>query len=162
MAFDAFERMVAFRYLRARRQEGFISVIAIFSLLGVMLGVATLIIVMSVMNGFRAELLHDILGFNAHLRVYPQGGSTKDFDKLAADIKSVPGVTAVQPLVEGEVLTGVEGHSAGAAVRGMRGSDLAATALLADHVQPASALADLKGDNVIVGSKLAEKLGVRP
>ncbi len=70
MIFSAFERMVAFRYLRARRQEGFVSVIAIFSLLGIALGVATLIIVMSVMNGFRAELLGRILGFNGHLSVY--------------------------------------------------------------------------------------------
>ena len=110
MAFDAFERMVAFRYLRARRHEAIISVIAIFSLLGVMLGVATLIIVMSVMNGFRAELLHDILGFNGHLGVYAARGNIRDFDKLAAELKSVPGVAGVRPLVEGEVLAGVQGR----------------------------------------------------
>jgi len=99
--------MVAFRYLRARRQEGFISVIAIFSLLGIMLGVATLIIVMSVMNGFHAELLREILGFNGHLGVVAtQGGpGLKNFDKLAADIKSVPGVVAVRQYAAGlEVL----------------------------------------------------------
>ena len=120
MAFDSFERMVAFRYLRARRQEGFISVIAIFSLLGIMLGVATLIIVMSVMNGFHAELLHEILGFNGHLGVVAtQGGpGLKDFDKLAADIKSVPGVVAVYPLVEGQVLASANGRSTGVMVRG--------------------------------------------
>jgi lipoprotein-releasing system permease protein len=162
MAFDSFERMVAFRYLRARRQEGFISVIAMFSLLGIMLGVATLIIVMSVMNGYRAELLHDVLGLNGHLGVYAARGSTKDFDKLAATIKSVPGVTAVQPVIEGQVLAGVQGRSAGATVRGMRGGDLAAISLLASHVQPAAVLADFAGDDVIVGSKLAFKLGLKP
>jgi lipoprotein-releasing system permease protein len=162
MAFDAFERMVAFRYLRARRQEGFISVIAIFSLLGVMLGVATLIIVMSVMNGFRAELLHDILGFNGHLGVYAARGNMRDFDKLAAELKGVPGVTAVRPLVEGEVLAGVQGRSAGAGVRGMRGADLQSISLLSGHVQPASALQDFTGDSLIIGSKLAFKLGLKP
>src|SRR5260221_1494595 len=100
MAFDTFERMVAFRYLRARRQEGFISVIAIFSLLGIMLGVATLIIVMSVMNGFHAELLREILGFNGHLGVVSTQGGLKNFDKLAADLKGVPVIVAVYPVVE--------------------------------------------------------------
>ena len=162
MIFAQFERMVAMRYLRARRQEGFISVIAAFSLLGIALGVATLIIVLSVMNGFRAELLHDILGFNGHLGVYAAQGSAKDFDNLAANIRSVPGVVAVQPLVEGQVLAGVQGHSSGAAIHGMRGSDLAAISLLASHVQPAAALSDFTGFNVIVGSKLAFKLGLKP
>jgi lipoprotein-releasing system permease protein len=74
MIFNAFERMVAMRYLRARRQEGFVSVIAGFSLLGIALGVATLIVVMSVMNGFRAELLGRILGLNGHMTIYGQGG----------------------------------------------------------------------------------------
>src|SRR6185312_8251539 len=147
MAFDAFERMVAFRYLRARRQEGFISVIAIFSLLGVMLGVATLIIVMSVMNGFRAELLHDILGFNGHLGVYAARGNMRDFDQLAAELTT---------------LAGVQGRSAGAAVRGMRAADLKTISLLSGHVQPASALDDFTGDNLIIGSKLAFKLGLKP
>ena len=86
--------MVAFRYLRARRQEGFISVIAGFSLLGIMLGVATLIIVMSVMNGFRAELLDKILGFNGDLSVLSaQATGLTDFDALAIKVLRVPGVT---------------------------------------------------------------------
>src|SRR5260370_13876377 len=101
MAFDTFERMVAFRYLRARRQEGFISVIAIFSLLGIMLGVATLIIVMSVMNGFHAELLREILGFNGHLGIVSTQGGLKNFDTLASDLKRVPVICAVYPLSEG-------------------------------------------------------------
>ena len=83
MIFGAFERMVAFRYLRARRAEGFISVIAIFSLLGIALGVATLIIVMSVMNGFRADLIGRILGLNGLLGVYGVAGPLTDFDAVA-------------------------------------------------------------------------------
>ncbi len=91
MIFGAFERMVAFRYLRARRQEGFVSVIAIFSLLGIALGVATLIIVMSVMNGFRNELVSRILGLNGHLSVYGETRQLPDFDAAAARVRKVPG-----------------------------------------------------------------------
>src|SRR3984893_12143016 len=102
MIFGPFERMVAFRYLRARRQEGFVSVIAIFSLLGIALGVATLIIVMSVMNGFRADLIGRILGLNGHLGVYAEAGALGDFDAMAAKIATVPGVVSATPLVEGQ------------------------------------------------------------
>src|SRR4029079_1506238 len=100
--FGAFERMVAFRYLRARRQEGFVSVIAIFSLLGIALGVATLIIVMSVMNGFREDLISRILGLNGHLGVYAASGTMPNFDAEAKKARQVPGVTEVTPLVEGQ------------------------------------------------------------
>jgi hypothetical protein len=96
----AFERMVAFRYLRARRQERFVSVIAIFSLLGIALGVATLIIVMSVMNGFRAALLSSILGLNGDLGVYAAKGPLADFNQLAQRVEKVPGVTGAVPVVE--------------------------------------------------------------
>ncbi|MFN3077393.1 MAG: lipoprotein-releasing system transmembrane subunit LolC, partial [Alphaproteobacteria bacterium] len=81
--FSPFERMVAFRYLRARRKEGFVSVIAGFSLLGIALGVATLIIVMAVMNGFRHELLGRILGLNGHLGIYGLSNRMTQFDPLA-------------------------------------------------------------------------------
>src|SRR5271165_7485101 len=97
--FNAFERAVAGRYLRARRGERFVSVIAGFSLVGIALGVATLIIVMSVMGGFRVELMSRILGFNGHLGVYGQGASLTDFDAVAAKIRAVPGVIAAVPVV---------------------------------------------------------------
>src|SRR6266849_3592809 len=92
--FNPFERMVAFRYLRARRQEGFVSVIAIFSLLGIALGVATLIIVMSVMNGFRAELLGRILGINGHMAVFSNTGELTGFDAMAQRLKREKGIIA--------------------------------------------------------------------
>jgi lipoprotein-releasing system permease protein len=161
MAFDTFERMVAFRYLRARRQEGFISVIAIFSLLGIMLGVATLIIVMSVMNGFRAELLRQILGLNGHLGVYAAQGRIPNFDQLAERIKEVPGVLAVHPMIEGQVLANANGRSTGIGVRGLRESDLGNEPSLAKHV-PAAELQQFKDDNLLVGSKLAFRLGIKP
>src|ERR1700742_4424100 len=114
--FSPFERMVAMRYLRARRKEGFISVIAGFSLLGIALGVATLIIVMSVMNGFREEFLGKILGVNGHLNVYGVSHALTDYDALKGKIALVPGVVAVHPLVEGQVLVSSPGHAIGALV----------------------------------------------
>jgi lipoprotein-releasing system permease protein len=160
MAFDAFERMVAFRYLRARRQEGFISVIAIFSLLGIMLGVATLIIVMSVMNGFRVELLGRIIGLNGHLSVFASQGSMTGYDALAERVKQVPGVLAVHPLIEGQVLASANGRNTGAAVRGMSERDLAGEALLAHHIV-AGSLDEFTGNTVMIGDKLAFRLGIK-
>jgi lipoprotein-releasing system permease protein len=157
--FGAFERMVAFRYLRARRQEGFVSVIAIFSLLGIALGVATLIIVMSVMNGFRADLLGRILGLNGHLGVYAQSGPLGDFDAAAAKVSQVPGVTGVTPLIEGQVMATSEIGAAGALVRGIRPEDLRRRPLVADHMVQGS-LADFEDDGVAVGARLARRLGV--
>ena len=159
MIFGAFERMVAFRYLRARRQEGFVSVIAIFSLLGIALGVATLIIVMSVMNGFRADLLGRILGLNGHLGVYAQTGPLGDFDAAAAKVSQVAGVTAVTPLIEGQVMATSEIGAAGALVRGIRPEDLRRRPLVADHIVQGS-LADFEDDGVAVGARLARRLGV--
>src|SRR5277367_5829683 len=125
MVFSAFERMVAMRYLRARRQEGFISVIAGFSLLGIALGVATLIIVMSVMNGFRAELLGRILGLNGHIGVYSVAtGGLGDYDSLAQRLQKVPGVVSVTPTIQGQVMvTSNRGEASGAMVRGVAPSD---------------------------------------
>jgi lipoprotein-releasing system permease protein len=157
--FNAFERMVAFRYLRARRQEGFVSVIAIFSLLGIALGVATLIIVMSVMNGFRADLLARILGLNGDLGVYAASGGLADFDTAAQKVREVSGVTRVTPLVEGQVMATSDAGAAGALVRGVRPDDLRSLPLLADHIVQGS-LADFGDDGVAVGDRLARRLGI--
>src|SRR6185295_11950653 len=130
--FSAFERLVAMRYLRARRQEGFISVIAVFSLLGIALGVATLIIVMSVMNGFRHELMGRILGLNGHLSVQALGGGPlTDFDALVTKIKGVDHVISATPTVEGQVLATGPNRASGAVVRGVRPADLSARTLVA-------------------------------
>ncbi|MBV9686185.1 MAG: lipoprotein-releasing ABC transporter permease subunit [Alphaproteobacteria bacterium] len=159
MIFNAFERMVAFRYLRARRQEGFVSVIAIFSLLGIALGVATLIIVMSVMNGFRADLLARILGLNGDLGVYALSGGLGDFDAAAQKVRDMPGVTRVTPIVEGQVMATSETGAAGALVRGIRPDDLRSLPLLANHIIQGS-LADFSDDGVAVGDRLARRLGL--
>jgi lipoprotein-releasing system permease protein len=161
MAFGAFERMVAFRYLRARRQEGFVSVIAIFSLLGIALGVATLIIVMSVMNGFRAEFVGRIIGINGHLGIISSAGPIANFDELDAKIRQIPGVVSVRPIVEGTVLASTPRTSSGALVRGMRVDDIESQPLLARGIAQ-SALADFNDDSVILGTRLALRFGLRP
>src|ERR1700751_4415555 len=115
--FGPLERLIAFRYLRARRQEGFISVIAIFSLTGIALGVATLIVTMAVMNGFRAELLGRILGFNGHINIYAQQGALTNYDDLAAQIKKLPGIVSVTPTIQGQVMATAGAQSSGALVR---------------------------------------------
>src|SRR4051812_36541157 len=157
--FGPFERMVAFRYLRARRQEGFVSVIAIFSLLGIALGVATLIIVMSVMNGFRTELVGRILGLNGHLAVYGETNQLKDFDAVAAKVRQVQGVASATPLIEGQVMATSQSGAAGALVRGIRPDDIRARKLIADNIV-AGSLAEFDDDGIAVGSRLARRLGL--
>jgi lipoprotein-releasing system permease protein len=160
MAFNAFERMVALRYLRARRQEGFISVIAGFSLLGIALGVATLIIVMAVMNGFRAELLGRIVGLNGHMTIYGVGAPLNDFDGVAGRVRAVAGVTSASPLVEGQVMATANGVAGGALVRGLRPRDLRERRLIAANIRRGT-LADFDGDDaIVIGSRMAARLGV--
>ncbi len=161
--FSAFERMVAFRYLRARRREGFISIIAWFSLLGIALGVATLIIVMSVMNGFRAELLGRILGLNGHVGVYASApGGLSDFDALAGIVAKIPDVVSVSPMIEGQVMaTSTAGAASAALVRGIRPADLLARSILMKGIKDGDAKAFAGDDAVVVGDRLAQKLGLR-
>jgi lipoprotein-releasing system permease protein len=161
MIFGAFERMVASRYLRARRQESFISVIAFFSLAGIMLGVATLIIVMSVMNGFRAELMSKILGFNGDLTAYAaHGGGLPSFDELVSKVRVIPGVTSVTPMVEGEALVSGPRNSQGAKVRGERMADLTGPQGIGAHIAQ-GAIDKLDDESVVIGDRLAFALGVR-
>ena len=159
--FNAFERKVAARYLRARRGERFVSVIAIFSLVGIALGVATLIIVMSVMNGFRQELLSQILGLNGDIGVYAAGAPLTDYDALSGRIKNIPGVTAAFPIVQGEVLmSGPQGGATGGVARGITPAGLAALPTVANHVV-AGRIADLTGDGVIaIGGGLATQFNL--
>ncbi|RDD62139.1 lipoprotein-releasing ABC transporter permease subunit [Ferruginivarius sediminum] len=159
MIFSAFERTVAFRYLRARRQEGFISVIAGFSLLGIALGVATLIIVMAVMNGFRQELLQRILGVNGHITIYADDGSIEDYEALSEKLRRLGAVTLAQPQVQGQVMVTHAGNASGAVVRGMRAEDLRNRDLVANNLVSGS-LDGYNGQSALVGSRLAQKLGL--
>jgi lipoprotein-releasing system permease protein len=158
--FGAFERMVAFRYLRARKGERFVSVIATFSLVGIALGVATLIIVMSVMNGFRQELLGRILGLNGHLGIYAaDGGGLRDFDSILAKVRGLPGIQSAAPIVEGQVLVTSEGGGAtGGFARGIRPEDLKARPILAGNIVSGSLDQFGGDDSIIIGTRLAQKL----
>lgn len=159
--FGPFERMVALRYLRARKQEGFVSVVAAFSFAGIALGVATLIIVMSVMNGFRQELLGKILGLNGHLGVYGAGVALTDYDDLARRIRAVPGVVQAIPIVEGQVLaTGERGGASGVLARGIRREDLAARAILSRNIVGGSIDGFEGTDAILIGTRLASRLGL--
>jgi lipoprotein-releasing system permease protein len=159
--FNAFERKVAGRYLRARRGERFVSVIAIFSLVGIALGVATLIIVMSVMNGFRQEFLAQILGLNGDVGIYGAGQPLTNYDDIAAKIRNVPGVTAAFPIAQNEVLlSGPQGGATGGIARGITPDGLRQLPTVSSHVV-AGSLAALTGDNTIaIGGGLASQFGV--
>src|ERR1700709_732972 len=122
--FAPFEWMLSLRYLRSRRSEGFISVIAGFSFLGIMLGVATLIIVMAVMNGFRKELLDKILGLNGHLLVQPLEQPLTDWEAVAERISKMEGIRLAAPVVDGQALASSAFGASGVLVRGMRSADL--------------------------------------
>lgn len=153
--FSPFEFMVAGRYLRARKQEGFVSVIAGFSFLGIMLGVATLIIVMAVMNGFRQELITRILGLNGHINVYMREAAP-DYDVLALRIGDYDGVVSVMPVVEGQALLSAKGVANGVIVRGLKPEDFAKKPVLSDAVIDGD-MFNFSDNRVAIGSKLAEK-----
>lgn len=158
--FSPFERMMAWRYLRARKAEGFVSVIAGFSFAGIMLGVATLIIVMSVMNGFRAELVGRILGLNGHLNVYSQSGPIENFMGLVDRLEKVEGVASVRPMVEGQVLISVNGAANGAMVRAMTREDFATKPILSDSIVNGQ-LTNFIDQQVAIGVNLAERLNLK-
>jgi lipoprotein-releasing system permease protein len=159
--FSAFERMVALRYLRARRGERFVSVIAGFSLIGIALGVATLIIVMAVMSGFKTTLLHSILGFNGDLAVYSQYDTgIAGYDAMAAKIRALPNVTMATPIVEGQVLFSAANANSGGLVRGILPADLRTLPSIASNIREGS-LNDFAGnDTIIVGTTLAQRFGL--
>src|SRR5512138_1978737 len=160
LPFAAFEWLLSGRYLRARRKEGFISVIAGFSFLGIMLGVATLIIVMAVMNGFRKELIDKIVGMNGHLAVQPLESALSDWRDVTARIGQVPGVKLVVPVVDGPALASSAQKASGVLVRGMRAGDLNKLASVASNIQGGSLEAFEQGQGVAIGRRLAEQLGL--
>ncbi|MUH04466.1 lipoprotein-releasing ABC transporter permease subunit [Commensalibacter melissae] len=164
--FGSFERMVAKRYLRARKGERFVSIIAIFSLIGIALGVGTLIVVMAVMNGFKADLLGRILGLNGDLSVYSQSydGPTSlgRYNNLSNRIEQMPHITSAIPFIEGQVLISAGNFNSGGMVRGMTASGLEKLKVISKTLDP-TVLKQFQGDDVIIiGETLAEQanLGV--
>ena len=162
MAFGRFERLVAWRYLRPTRGEGFVSVIAGFALVGIALGVGTLIVVLAVMNGFRAELLGRVLGVNGHATVISGPAGITDFDALVERLKGAPGLTGVMPYVEGQVMASANGVASGALVRGVRPGDLKAREVIASHVIDGTLDSLAIPGNAAIGSRMAQRMGLRP
>ena len=159
--FSTFERMVAWRYLRPRRKEAAVSIITAISLVGVTLGVAALIIVMAVMNGFRAELLDRILGLNGHVIIQPVERPLDDYDAVAERLNGIAGVEFALPLVEGQTLaSGNVGAGTGALVRGVRLEDFPKLTTVADNIKEGSLDDFLAGDGVAVGIRMAQNLGL--
>ena len=157
-----FEWMLALRYLRARRKEGFISVIAGFSFLGITLGVATLIIVMAVMNGFRTDLIDKILGVNGHMMVHALGGPFTGFDDVVKRMKDIKGLTSITPMIEGQALAAGRNASSGVMVRGMREKDLRAFKSVADNIRQGTLDDFDSAEGVAIGTRLATSLGLEP
>ncbi len=159
--FSAWERLVSWRYLRARRKESFVSVISIFSFLGIMLGVATLIVVMSVMNGFRDELIRKILGFAGHVTIFHDDRSPiLDYAALTERLKKFPGVTSAVPFVEGQVMLTTAKAASGVRVRGLREEDVRRVSGVANDRLKGSLDGFDAREGVAVGWRLAWKHGV--
>jgi lipoprotein-releasing system permease protein len=159
--FAPYEWMLSLRYLRARRQEGFISIIAAFSFIGIMLGVATLIIVMAVMNGFRKELLDKILGLNGHILVQPLESPLTDYEAVAQRISQVQGIRIAVPIVEGQALASSPFNAAGVLVRGVRSSDLTQITSIAKNIKQGTLEGFDQGQGVVIGRRLADQLTLR-
>src|SRR6202140_4988686 len=152
--FAPFEWLLSLRYLRARRQEGFISVNAGFSFLGIMLGVATLIIVMAVMNGFRKELLDKILGLNGHLLIQPLESPLTDWEAVADRISKIPGIKLAAPIVEGQALASSPFNASGVLVRGIRSVDLTKLTSIAKNIKQGTLDGFDQGQGLAIGNRL--------
>ena len=156
--FSAHERMVAFRYLKIRSNEGFVTLVALFSLLGIAIGVMVLIVTMSVMNGFREELLSKVIGFNGHMLYQPLGGKMSDYDDAVTRLKKIDNVVKVLPIIEGNALATFGSNSVPALVRGIRPGDLKQMTLISDNIRQGTLDNFGAGENdIIIGIRLAEK-----
>ncbi|MBL8557519.1 MAG: lipoprotein-releasing ABC transporter permease subunit [Hyphomonadaceae bacterium] len=160
--FGAFERSLAFRYLRARRQQGGVALISIISFVGIMLAVTALIVVMSIMNGFRETLLSRILGVSGHVYVDTRGQLPEDVDAFIARARATKGVTHVAPMIDGQALASLEGGASGVYVRGIREDDLKSLTIVSQQMAPRSSLDgfdDPEDPKILIGSRLAAQLG---
>jgi lipoprotein-releasing system permease protein len=164
--FGQWERAIANRYLRAKRSQGGVALISLISFIGITLAVAVLIIVMSVMNGFRSELMSRILGFNGH--VYVSGGvlASPSRDLIVQRLRALPGVTQAAPVIEAQAMALGQGQISGAIVRGVSPADLRATKLVSGNINRGSmdgfGEGEYGGDLVLVGDRLAQNLGLQP
>ena len=164
-AFSSWEVGLALRYLRAKKKEGGVALIAVISFLGIMLAVMALIVVLSIMSGFRSELLGRMLSFNGHMYVMGPVLTSPDRESALARIKAVPGVVSVSPLVEAQALVQAGGQTTGAFVRGLRPEDLSSMSYVYSSLSPEARASFGKGayggDRVLIGQALADQLGLR-
>jgi lipoprotein-releasing system permease protein len=159
--FAGYEWLLAGRYLRTRRREGFVSVIAGFSFIGIMLGVATLIIVLSVMNGFRNELLGKIVGINGHIFIAPMDKPLTDYAEVAAQVSRIPGVRRAIPMVEGQAFGSSQHNGSGVLVRGVRGEDMLRIDAVAGNLRQGTLDNFEERAGVAIGRRLAEALSLQ-
>jgi len=159
--FKKLEFVIANRYLRSKRKEGFISVTAIFSFVGIMIGVATLIIVMSVMNGFRYELVNRILGINAHLTVYGRSQGIENFDEVTKSLSEVSGVKYVNPLVEAQAMISSPSKNLGGLIKGIRLQDLQNKQLISQNILAGDIKKIDNREEVVIGSALAQNMNLQ-
>lgn len=166
--FSRFERQIAFRYLRSSRQEGFISVIAWFSFIGIALGVATLIIVMSVMNGFREELLSKIIGMNGHMAVMSKSPPFNNYQEVLPKIKAVPGITEAYANIERQAMLMFRNQARGVQVHGINPEDIKARSIIAKNIVEGTLDGFGRFENdgeviesIAIGVRLAQKMGLK-
>ncbi len=154
------EFLIAWRYLRSKRKEGFISVTAIFSFFGIMIGVATLIIVMSVMNGFRYELVNRILGINSHLTLFSKEHRINDYEEMALKIKSLPNVSYANPIIESQAMLSSSSKNIGGLIKGIKPEDLQNKKLISDRLDVKTIEKLSQRDAIIIGSGVANNLNI--
>ena len=159
--FSRLEFLIAIRYLKSKRKEGFISIIAIFSFIGIMIGVATLIIVMSVMNGFRYELIERILGINSHLTVYSKEHKIANYQEIVDKIKKINGVTYANPIIEAQAMISSKNKNSGGLIRGISVDDLKNKKLITENITAGDLNKINQKNSVIIGSILAQNLGLK-
>ena len=159
--FSKLEFLIALRYLKSKRKEGFISVIAIFSFVGIMIGVATLIVVMSVMNGFRYELVNRILGINSHLTVYSRVHQISGYEKILEEIKKIPGVEFANPIVESQAMLSTPSKNAGGLIKGIKLDDLKNKKLISQNITEGNVESLSDRNSVIIGSTVAQNLNLQ-
>lgn len=162
MCLNHFERTIAFRYLRTRKSDSVISAIALFSLTGIALGVMTLIVVLSVMRGVRNEMIHSIIGLEGHVTVVAENSKgIPEFNILTRDIAKLEGVKQALPIVQGQVLLSANGQANGVLATGIRTEDLRYKPLLTQKITQGSQADFEKGEGLMIGSRLAERMGIR-
>ena len=159
--FSKLEFLIAFRYLKSKRKEGFISVIAIFSFVGIMIGVATLIVVMSVMNGFRYELVNRILGINAHLTIYSHAHQINNYEKIIDEIKKISGVKFANTLVESQAMLSSSSKNLGGLIKGIRLEDLKNKKLVSENITAGNIEKLANKNSVIIGSVVAQSMNLK-